>query len=78
MPWPSDASRLPAAVVETLGSYRAALDGVRRQGLIYPLSMDEMGRMFGIGFALDQFRRNLDDLAERAKELAVGRDHGTE
>jgi hypothetical protein len=57
-------------VAAALGAYRAALDGVRRQGLTDSLSVDEVGRLFGIGFALDQLRRDLDDLSERARELA--------
>jgi hypothetical protein len=40
--------------------------------------VDEVGRLFGIGFALDQLRRDLDDLAERAEELAAGHGQGTE
>ena len=64
---------LPDAVAEALGAYKAALDGVRRQGLTRSLPVDEVGRLFGIGFVLDQLRRDLDDLAERARELAAGR-----
>ena len=67
------APRLPDEVVETLGTYKAALDGVRRQGLTRSLPMEEVGRLFGIGFVLDQLRRDLDDLAERTTELAAGR-----
>ena len=63
---------LPDAVAEAVGAYKAALDGVRRPGLTRSLSVDEVGRLFGIGFALDQLRRDLDDLAERARELAAG------
>jgi hypothetical protein len=40
--------------------------------------LDEVGRLFGVGFALDQLRRDLDDLAARARELAAGRDRDTE
>ena len=55
---------------------RAGLDSVRRQGLTHSLFADEAGRLFGIGFVLDQLRRDLDDLAERARELAAGRRSG--
>ena len=63
----------PGVVAETAGAYKTALDRVRRQGLTRSLSVDEVGRLFGIAFALDQLRRDLDDLAERATELATGR-----
>jgi hypothetical protein len=66
------------AVAEALGAYKAALDGVRRQGLTRRLSVDEVGRLFGIGFVLDQLRRDLDDLGERARELAAGRGRSIE
>lgn len=63
-------------VAEALGAYRVALDAVRRQGLTRLLDVDAVGRLFGIGFALDQLRRDLGDLAERAQELAAGHDQG--
>lgn len=63
-------------IAEGLGTYRVALDAVRRQGLTRLLDVDEVGRLFGIGFALDQLRRDLADLAERAQELAAGHDQG--
>jgi uncharacterized membrane protein YccC len=69
---------LPDAVAEAVGAYRAALDRVRRQGLTRSLPVDEVARLFGVGFALDQLRRDLDDLAERAGELAAERGLGAE
>lgn len=66
----------PPDVVESLGAYKAALDGVRRRGGTRALSTDEVGRLFGLGFGLDQLRRDLDDLGERARELAAGRGWG--
>lgn len=61
-------------VADALSTYRAALEDVRRQGLTRPLAADEVGRLFGIGFALDQLRRDLGDLAARASEIAAGQD----
>lgn len=62
------------AMDEAIGAYRAAVDEVRRRGLTYPLPTDTVGRLFGIGFALEQFRQDLDDLAERTRELSTRRE----
>jgi uncharacterized membrane protein YccC len=56
-------------------AYRTALDDRRRTGLTQPLSTAALGRLFGIGFALEQFRRDLDDLIERSREISASRDH---
>jgi hypothetical protein len=60
------------AMAGALSDYRAALDEVRRLELTRDLSTDVVWRLFGAGFALEQFRRNLDDLTERAQDLADG------
>ena len=52
---------------------RAALDKMRRDGLTEALSTAALGRLFWTGFALDLFRRDLDELAERAAEIAAAR-----
>jgi hypothetical protein len=67
---PEPPDRLAGAV----GAYSADLHSVRRQGLTRSLSVDEAGRLFGMGFALDELRRVFDGLAERAREVAAG--HG--
>lgn len=64
--------RLPD-LTAPLGAYKAALDEVRQQGGTRSLPTDEVGRLFGIGFGIEQLRRDLDDLADRARELATGR-----
>ncbi len=51
----------------TVGDYRSALDELTRE-LADPLPTDATWRLFGAGFALEQFRRDLDDLTERAQE----------
>ncbi len=55
---------------------RTAFDGVhqaiaemRRDGITRGLSGEEIERVFGLSFALDQLRRNLDDLAGHARDL---------
>jgi uncharacterized membrane protein YccC len=55
------------AMAAAVSDYRSALDeGARRE----PLPPDAAWRLFGAGFALDQFRRDLGDLRERAEEFA--------
>ena len=61
-----------AAVAEAVGDYRSALDDMRRRELTKPLPTDAVWLLFGAGFALEQFRRDLDDLVERLQELLSG------
>jgi hypothetical protein len=49
-----------SGLTKAVRAYRLALDEMRRAGLTEPLSTAALGRLFGIGFALDQFRRDLD------------------
>ena len=58
---------------EAVRGYRAALDQMRKSGRTEPLSTAAMGRLFGAGFALDQFRRDLEDLVARCQEIAAAR-----
>jgi hypothetical protein len=58
-------------LAEAVGAYVAAIDEARRQDLMRSLPGDTVGRMFGVGIALDQFRRDLEDLIERTRERAV-------
>jgi uncharacterized membrane protein YccC len=60
----------PDMMAEAVEAYAAALAEVRREGLTRSLSTDEVGRLFGIGFALDQLRLDLSDLADRAREVS--------
>lgn len=50
---------------------KAAIDEVRWQDLTRSLPGDLVDRMFGVGFALDQFRRDLDDLTGWTKERSA-------
>ncbi len=49
----------------------AALTQLRRQGVARGLSDDDLGRVFGLGFALEQLHRDLQDLVDRGAELAI-------
>jgi hypothetical protein len=42
---------------------------LRRDGTTRALSGEEVERVFGLSFALDQIRNNLEDLAGHAREL---------
>ena len=55
---------------EAVRDYRTGLEDMRRTGVTNSLSTAELARLFGIGFALDQLRRDLDDLIEAAKEAS--------
>ncbi|MGE3475259.1 MAG: FUSC family protein [Rhodospirillaceae bacterium] len=59
-----------APVDEALARYTAELDEVRGQGLTRGLAADVVGRTFAVGFALEQLRTNLGDLASRTGERA--------
>jgi uncharacterized membrane protein YccC len=54
----------------TTSDYRAALEDIRQVELTEPLPPDAASRLFGARFALEQLRRDLDDLAERTQEFA--------
>ncbi len=50
------------AMAEAASTYRSALDEMRRRELTKPQPTDAVWRLLGAGFALEQFRRDLDDL----------------
>jgi uncharacterized membrane protein YccC len=54
---------------EAVRGYRAALDEMRRDGLMRALATAALGRLFGIEFALEQLRRDLSDLAALSTEI---------
>jgi uncharacterized membrane protein YccC len=58
------------AVTEAFAAYAAAMSAVRRAGLTRDLSDQEAARIFTLGFALDQLRRNLGDMSSRVAEFA--------
>ena len=68
-----DAVHDTEGLAQAVRGYRAALDEMRREGLTESLSTVALSRLFWTGFALDLFRRDLDELAERAAEIAAAR-----
>ena len=61
------------AMADAIGEYRAAIDEMRRSQLTRHLPTDTLWRMFGAGFALEQFRRDLDDLVEQVGDFSAHR-----
>ena len=58
------------AVAAALDGYAAAMAELRREHLTRDLSDEEAGRIFALGFGLEQLRRDLGDLSSRAAECA--------
>ena len=56
-------------VVKAIAAYEAAVAEVRRDGLTRDLPDNAVARVFALGFVLDQFRRNLEDLVSRTIEV---------
>jgi uncharacterized membrane protein YccC len=53
-----------------LAEHATAVEQMRHDGLTLELSADDMGRVFGITFALRQLRSDLEDFACGARELS--------
>ncbi|TAL04514.1 MAG: FUSC family protein [Rhodospirillaceae bacterium] len=60
------------AVEAALRAYAATIGAVRREGLMRDTSDEQLSRIFTLGFALDQLRQNLRDLASRTTEFTKG------
>jgi len=60
-------------VVKAIAAYEAVVADVRRNGLTRGLPNDAVARVFALGFVLDQFRRNLEDLVSRTMEVQSSR-----
>lgn len=54
-----------------LAAFLAAMETLRRAGTIRELSTDLAGRILGSAFRVEQLQRDLDDLTERAREIAT-------
>ena len=61
-------------VLEALDLYEAAVDERRQLGALRELPNEAADWVFALGFVLDQFRRNLEDLGQRAAERSL---HGS-
>lgn len=68
-----DAATDTNELAQAVRAYRAALEEMRRAGETESLSTAALERLFWVGFALDLFRRDMDELAQRAQEIAAAR-----
>jgi hypothetical protein len=69
------ARRLPPAfegVTAAFEAYVAAMTVLRQERATQDLSVESAGRVFALGFALDQLREDFADLHNRAKEFVPG------
>ncbi len=57
-------------VNNAIAAYDAAIAALRQEGATRLLSVDDVGRLFALGFAFDQLRDHLVDLMNRAAESA--------
>ncbi len=64
---PPDSSVLRTAMADFI----AAIDKVRQEGNTRELPTDAAGRIFGSAFGVEQLQRDLDDLAERTREVTT-------
>ena len=63
----------PLKPVQTaLDAYDSEIVSLRSGGLTRALSMDEVERLFALGFALEQLRADFSDLARCVRETAQG------
>jgi uncharacterized membrane protein YccC len=58
------------AVEQTLGNFVATIEQMRREGVTRELPADSLGRLFALGFALEQLRQNFEDFRDRVTECA--------
>jgi hypothetical protein len=54
-----------------LDAYRDAVDDMRRPERAKQLSTEGLWQLIAAGFALEQFRRDLDDLIERTRDFST-------
>jgi uncharacterized membrane protein YccC len=66
------------ALAQAVRGYRVAVDGMRREGMTGAIPTAAIGRLFGIGFALEQLRWDLDDLTVRSREISAWPDRSVE
>jgi hypothetical protein len=54
-----------------MGDFIAAIDKIRHEGNTRELPTDAVGRILGSAFGVEQLQRDLEDLAERTREVTT-------
>ncbi len=57
-------------VERALDTFTQAIEALRREGATRALEANDIGRLFALGFALEQMRRDFEDFADRVTECA--------
>jgi uncharacterized membrane protein YccC len=68
---PPDAQGLQSA----LHTFVSETEALRSHALSHDLPYGSFGQVFALGFAFEQFRKDLEDLLARTQELAASREH---
>ena len=63
----------PEVFREALDAFTSAAEALRAEALVRELPGKTFGQVFALGFAFEQFQKNLGDLLARTGELALGR-----
>jgi hypothetical protein len=58
------------AIEASLKDYDTAVALLRKEGLTLPLAIDELERVFSVGFAVEQLHRDFIDLARCVQEYS--------
>ena len=61
---------VPDAVDQALANFIATVQGLRREGATRALPAENLGRLYALGFALEQLRQNSEDFRNRVTECA--------
>jgi hypothetical protein len=59
-----------ARVDAVLEGFVEEITALRREGIVRGLNAEDAGRLFALGFALEQLRRDFDDFGDRVAECA--------
>ena len=58
------------AVEQALAKFIATIDELRREGATRALPVENIGRLYALGFAVEQLRQNFVDFRNRVTECA--------
>jgi hypothetical protein len=58
------------AAEQALAKFTTTIEELRREGVTRALTVENIGRLYALGFTLEQLRRNLEDYRNRVVECA--------